>query len=127
MPTTKLSADPINIDDALRQNVINDNLEDDQCNLVIALGFGHDAAHSTSNSSVAISTAPTFVSQNINPANSYARYIALFHVAQDENEDETFTDDEVFNKARLLAVVDTEGKMIDENLAAQSAENQNGN
>lgn len=124
MPTTKLDGTTtITGADALRQNVINDNLEDDQCNLVIALGFGHDAAHSTSNSSVAISTAPTFVSQNINPATRYARYIALFHVAQDANEDETFTDDEVFNKARLLAVVDTEGRMIDENIAAQNPAN----
>ncbi|MDX8127534.1 prepilin-type N-terminal cleavage/methylation domain-containing protein [Methylomonas sp. OY6] len=120
MPTTKLDASTITATDALRQNTINDTLEDDQCNLVIALGFGHDAAHSTSNSSVAISTAPTFVSQAINPATSYARYIALFHVAQDTNEDASFADSEVFNKARLLAVVDTEGRMIDENIAAQN-------
>ncbi|MBD9362792.1 type II secretion system protein [Methylomonas fluvii] len=112
------------LDDGNRQNVINDSLESDQCNLVIALGFGHDAAHSTSNSSVAISTAPTFVSQNINPATTYARYIALFHVGQDGANagavDNNIVTGELFTKPRLLAVVDTEGRMIDENIAAQN-------
>jgi prepilin-type N-terminal cleavage/methylation domain-containing protein len=112
------------LDDGNRQNVINDSLENNQCNLVIALGFGHDAAHSTSNSSVAISTAPTFVSKNINPATNYARYIALFHVGQDAGNsttrDNNITDAELFTKPRLLAVVDTEGRMIDENIADQN-------
>ncbi|NOV28939.1 type II secretion system protein [Methylomonas sp. ZR1] len=124
LPVTKLSGDPINGDDGARQNVINDSLESDQCNLVIALGFGHDAAHSTSNSSVAISTAPTFVSKNINPAVNYARYIALFHVGQDGANagtvDNNIVAGELFTKPRLLAVVDTEGRMIDENIADQN-------
>lgn len=123
IPANKLDGVAIGPLDGLRQNVINDALEDDQCNLVIALGFGHDAAHSTSNSSVAISTAPTFVSQNINPATNYARYIALFHVAQDSAEDGNIDVADVFPKARLLAVVDTEGRMIDENIAAQNPAN----
>lgn len=123
IPANKLDNSVIGATDGQRQNVINDALEDDQCNLVIALGFGHDAAHSTSNSSVAISTAPTFVSQKINPANSYARYIALFHVAQDKDEDGNIDVVDVFPKARLLAVLDTEGRMIDENIAAQNPAN----
>ncbi|WP_415878577.1 type II secretion system protein [Methylomonas sp. TEB] len=120
----KLDGTAMAATDGDRQNVINDSLESDQCNLVIALGFGHDAAHSTSNSSVAISTAPTFVSQNINPATTYARYIALFHVGQDGAnggaEDNNIVAGELFTKPRLLAVVDTEGRMIDENIAAQN-------
>ncbi|MEI8572241.1 prepilin-type cleavage/methylation domain-containing protein [Methylomonas sp. LW13] len=120
----KLDGSAMAATDGDRQNVINDSLESDQCNLVIALGFGHDAAHSTSNSSVAISTAPTFVSQNINPATTYARYIALFHVGQDGAnggaEDNNIVAGELFTKPRLLAVVDTEGRMIDENIAAQN-------
>jgi prepilin-type N-terminal cleavage/methylation domain-containing protein len=107
----------ITADDGLRQNVINDNLEDDQCNLVVALGFGHDAAHSTQGSSVAVSTAPTFVSRNINPSTEYARYVALFHVAQDADEDGNIDVADIFPSARLLAVVDAEGNMIDENIA----------
>lgn len=123
IPATKLNSAAIGANDGRRQNVINDALEDDQCNLVIALGFGHDAAHSTSNSSVAISTAPTYVSQAINPATSYARYIALFHVAQDTDEDGNIDVGDVFPKARLLAVLDTEGRVIDENIAAQNPSN----
>lgn len=125
LPVTKMDgATAVTINDGNRQNVINDTLENNQCNLVIALGFGHDAAHSTSGSSVAISTAPTFVSKNINPATNYARYIALFHVGQDEGttatRDNNITDAELFTKPRLLAVVDTEGRMIDENIADQN-------
>ena len=103
------------------QNVVNDSLENNECNLVVALGFGHDAAHSTANSSVAISTAPTYTSKDINPAVSYARYIALFHVGQDgadgSTKNDDITDAELFKKARLLAVVDTEGHVIDTNIA----------
>lgn len=124
LPVTKIDGlTPVDVTDGSRQNIINDSLEDDECNLVIALGFGHDAAHSTANSSVAISTAPTYVSQNINPANQYARYIALFHVGQDGSTGATADDIEtveLFSKPRLLAIVDTEGRMIDENIADQN-------
>jgi prepilin-type N-terminal cleavage/methylation domain-containing protein len=121
MADTKLDGvTAVGIEDGRRQNVINDSLEEDECNLVIAVGFGHDAAHSTSDSSVAISTAPTFSSKNINPATSYARYIALFHVGKDDDGDDDIEQGELFSKPRLLAVVDTEGRMIDENIAAQN-------
>jgi prepilin-type N-terminal cleavage/methylation domain-containing protein len=127
MAGTKLDGTTaVDATDGARQNVINDSLEDDECNLVIAVGFGHDAAHSTSDSSVAISTAPTFSSKNINPAANYARYIALFHVGKDTGDgaggaaDDDITADELFSKPRLLAVLDTEGNMIDENIAAQN-------
>src|SRR3546814_6601757 len=46
------------------------------------------AAHTTFNSSVAISSAPTFTSKDINPANNYARYIALFHLGTDGRSEE---------------------------------------
>ncbi len=106
-------------------NKINDAIEDDECHLVIALGFGHDAAHSTANSSVAIASAPTFISQNTNPSQNYARYVALFHVAADDNGDGDIETTEVFNKARLLAVLDTEGNVIDESIAVANNEEQN--
>lgn len=103
----------------LKLNRINDSLEDDDCHLVIALGFGHDAAHSTSGSSVAISTAPTYVSKTVNPAKSYARYVALFHVGTADAGDD-IEDESVFTKPRLIAVVDTEGNAIDANIAKQN-------
>jgi prepilin-type N-terminal cleavage/methylation domain-containing protein len=124
IPTTKMDGTTaVDATDGARQNVINDALESDQCNLVIALGFGHDAAHSTSGSSVAISTAPTFVSKDINPNTEYARYIALFHAGADANADDDIVDTELFAKPRLLAIVDTQGNMIDENIAAQNPAN----
>ena len=121
---TKLNGLAMTAADGLRQNVINDSLGSTQCNLVLAVGFGHDAAHSTAASTVAISTAPTFVSKLINPAVSYARYIALFHVGSDNvTPNNNIEVGEIFKKARLLAVVDTEGNVIDQNIASQSATN----
>jgi prepilin-type N-terminal cleavage/methylation domain-containing protein len=112
--------------DANHQNVINDAMDSDTCQFVIALGFGHDAAHSTNGSSVAISTAPTFVSKDINPATSYARYIALFRMGEDGANGGTVnndvTVDELFANPRLIAVVDTEGRVIDENIAGANAQ-----
>ena len=116
-PVNKLDGTVIGVNDALALNRIHDDLEDDQCNLVVALGFGHDAAHSTNGSSVAISTAPTYISRNVNPTTDYARYVALFHVGQDADEDAVIENGEIFERARLLAVVDTEGRAIDQNIA----------
>jgi prepilin-type N-terminal cleavage/methylation domain-containing protein len=122
LPATTLDgATFVGADVANRQNIINDALETDECNLVVALGFGHDAAHSTQGSSVAISTAPTFLSKDINPNVNYARYIALFHAGADNASPvNDITADELFDTPRLIAIVDTEGRMIDENIAAQN-------
>jgi prepilin-type N-terminal cleavage/methylation domain-containing protein len=117
VPGTTVSGETIGASAAAYLNSVNDSLEDDQCNLVLALGFGHDAANSTAGSSVAISTAPTYTSKTVNPAETYARYLALFHVASDADENGTIAPTEVFRKARLLAVVDTEGHVIDTNIA----------
>lgn len=92
---------------------------------MVAFGFGHDAAHSTNGSTVAISTAPTFVSQDINPNENYARYVALFHVGRDANDDNDIVEGELFEKARLLAVLDTEGNAIDQTIAAATDEEVN--
>lgn len=116
---TKLDTTTPTAADGLRLNVINDSLEDDACHFVIALGFGHDAAHSTAGSSVAISTAPTFVSKNINPAKNYARYVALFHMGSVEGPLDVAVAD-LKAKPTLLAIVDTEGRNIDESIAAMT-------
>lgn len=120
---TKFNGDTIAAADANYLNVVNDALENDECHLVVALGFGHDAAHSTNGSSVAISTAPTFVSKDINPNTDYARYIALFHVGSEGGTADTITTADVFPKARLIAVVDTEGNTIDQRIAAATETN----
>jgi prepilin-type N-terminal cleavage/methylation domain-containing protein len=97
---------------------INDNLGEDECHLVVALGFGHDAAHSTVNSNVAIAAAPAFISNNINPATNYARYIALFDMGVDANENGDISETEIYAKPRLIGIIDPEGKTIDQNVAA---------
>ncbi|WP_051901372.1 type II secretion system protein [Methylotenera sp. L2L1] len=97
------------------QNKFNDSLEADECHLVLALGFGSDAAASTSSSKVAISQAPTYTKVNsVNPAVNYARYIGLFQVAADDTGNVTGP---ALEKARLLAVITPDGKVIDDAIA----------
>jgi prepilin-type N-terminal cleavage/methylation domain-containing protein len=125
---TDADGDPIdsNVDDpAVAQaymTTINDNIGEDECHLVVALGFGHDAAHSTVNSNVAIAAAPAFVSNNIKPADNYARYIALFDVGVDGNNggtvDQSITADELYLRPKMIGLIDPEGRVIDQNVAA---------
>lgn len=119
-PIAKLDASAITVADGRRLNVINDFLEDDACHFVIAVGFGHDAAHSTADSKVGVSTAPTYVSKTINPAKNYARYVALFHMGTANEDGATPQDVTVADlkaKPTLIAVVDTDGKVIDESIS----------
>jgi prepilin-type N-terminal cleavage/methylation domain-containing protein len=107
----------------LKLNAINDSIQADECQLVIALGFGHDAAHTTTDSPAAIVTAASYSSKAINPANNYGRYVALFHLGSDGNGDQNIDATEIHPKAHLLAVVDTEGNSIDVNIAKATATN----
>jgi len=108
------------------QNKFNDSLEADECHLVVALGFGSDAAASTSSSKVAISQAPTYTktdvanpANSVNPAVNYARYIGLFQVASDgEDLNSGVTTGAALPKARLLAVITPNGQVIDDAIAA---------
>lgn len=106
-------------------NLINDGLDDDVCHLVLALGFGKDVPGTTLGSRVAISTAPTYTNGNVvNPSVNYARYIALFHVASAPDDVTTaIPANGVLAKPRLIAVVDTEGRTIDQAIAGAFASN----
>lgn len=104
-------------------NKINDFFEPGDCHLIAAFGFGNDAAKSTTGSPVAIASAPTYVSGTINPSTQYARYIALFHLGTDGDGDENVEDTEIFAKPKLLAVLDAEGKLVDQNIAAVQSGN----
>lgn len=116
-----------------RINAINDFLEDRRCNLILALGFGGDAGKSMQNSSVQMTSAPTYASRNVNPARNYGRFVGLFHVAAGAEDvaDLPLTDDtalendivatDVFEKPRLLAILTPEGKTLDEVLAEATA------
>lgn len=104
------------------QNEYGDALEDDECHLVVALGFGGDAAASTTFSNVAIAQSPTYVRNTgnedtaVNPETDYSRYIGLFQVGEyadttgDDNQDSWVWNERV----RLIAIVSTDGKNIDQ-------------
>jgi prepilin-type N-terminal cleavage/methylation domain-containing protein len=106
-------------------NSINDALSTERCNLVLALGFGGDAAQSTVNSSAGVIQAPTYSSAEVNPAENYSRYIGLFLLATGEKVDDSpdaataanLTQNEFLPRPRLLGFIDTEGNTIDANIA----------
>jgi prepilin-type N-terminal cleavage/methylation domain-containing protein len=102
------------------QNAYADILEGDECHMVVAFGFGGDAAASTSFSRVAVAQSPTYARQDeVDPSTEYARFIGLFHLAELEDTD---GDDlpsagdtwEVRDSARLLAIIATDGSNIDD-------------
>lgn len=100
------------------QNRYADSLEGDECHLVVALGFGGDAAASTAFSKVAISQSPSYTNSNptepqlhVDPTTQYARYIGFFHVAAWDEDDSEW---EFNDKARLVAVIAPDGKNIDQ-------------
>jgi prepilin-type N-terminal cleavage/methylation domain-containing protein len=98
-------------------NLINDGLSGETCSLVIAVGYGKDVPGTTLDSRVAISQVPTASTENVNPANNYARYIALFQVAADDDNSTIIEADEVFSKPRLIGIIDPEGRNVDTALA----------
>jgi prepilin-type N-terminal cleavage/methylation domain-containing protein len=112
------------VTDNSRLNLISDALGSDECNLVVALGIGKEVPGATAASRVAIGQVPTVGTTAVNPANNYARAIALFHVGQDSENtgtQGTIEVSEIFPKARLIAVVDPEGRTIDQVVAAARA------
>lgn len=117
--------DTTTVADNARLNLISDALGSDECNLVIALGIGKEVPGATSGSRVAIGQVPTVGTNNINPNENYARAIALFHVGEDGSDgsaiDGAIGATEIFSQARLLAVVDPEGRTIDQVVAAARA------
>ncbi|NOQ93709.1 MAG: prepilin-type N-terminal cleavage/methylation domain-containing protein [Methylophaga sp.] len=103
-------------------NLINDAMESDVCSMVIALGYGKDVPGTTIDSRVAIAQVPTVSTTDVNAAENYARAIALFQVGFDgfdgTDADGVISASEIFTKARLVGVVDPEGRAIDTVLAA---------
>jgi prepilin-type N-terminal cleavage/methylation domain-containing protein len=99
------------------QNAYGDALEGDECHLLVALGFGGDAAASTTFSNVAIAQSPSYVATTgdddtaVNPETDYSRYLGLFHVGEFDGSWEWN------DKARLIAMVSTDGKNIDQLVA----------
>jgi prepilin-type N-terminal cleavage/methylation domain-containing protein len=100
------------------QNAYGDALEGDECHLLVALGFGGDAAASTTFSNVAIAQSPSYVATTgdeetaVNPETDYSRYLGLFHVGEFDGAAWEWNE-----KARLIAMVSTDGKNIDQLVA----------
>ncbi len=127
IPTSTLGGTAV-IDNSIL-NRYADALEGDECHLVVALGFGGDAAASTVFSNVAISQSPTYINNNpddaannINPSEHYSRYIGLFHIAELEDTDATDGPSagdtwEFREKARLVALIAPDGKNVDQLVA----------
>ncbi|MDP3086932.1 MAG: prepilin-type N-terminal cleavage/methylation domain-containing protein [Methylotenera sp.] len=103
---------------ASRQNAINDALSTGRCHFVLALGFGGDAASSTSRGAVQIPAAPTYTSNDVNPAQNYGRYIGLFHLGRTDGTAVNVTTADLFPRPKLIGFVDTVGNTVDINIAA---------
>ncbi|HPH04792.1 MAG TPA: type II secretion system protein [Methylotenera sp.] len=112
----KLNGVLVSADDANHLNAINDSLDTENCELIVAFGFGHDAAHSTAQSKAAIATAPTHVTKDVNPAKNYARFLGLFKVGEDQNGDDNIDETELYKKPRLISMVCAEGHPLDEEI-----------
>jgi hypothetical protein len=97
-------------------------MSSEQCSLVLAIGYGKDVPGTTLDSRVAIAQAPTAATENINPANNYARYIALFQMGADVDNSATVDADEIFSKPRLVGIIDPEGRGLDTALAGANDE-----
>jgi len=117
LAATKLDGSSVTATDTLRLNKLNDSFEEDETNLVVAFGFGHDAAHSTTDSKVAIAQPATYTSAAVDPSKNYARYIGLFHVGHSNGAAATLADLEFHDKAHFIGIVDPEGNGIDDNIA----------
>ena len=102
-------------DRSAAQNAMNDAMGATRCHFTIALGFGGDAASSTSRASVSIPGAPTYSSPNVNVANNYGRYIGLFHMGRTDSGVGDVTT--LFARPKLIGFVDTEGNPVDVNIA----------
>lgn len=102
---------------ALIQNAMNDAMGIERCHFTIALGFGGDAASSTSRASVSIPAAPTYSSDNVNVSQNYGRYIGLFHMGRTDSGAGQTDVTELFARPKLIGFVDTEGNPVDVNIA----------
>lgn len=115
----------VTLPDNTRLNLISDSIDDDACALVLAVGYGKDVPGSTTGDKVEISQVPTLGTKLVNPANNYARAIALFHVGSADEDGATPTiiqATDIFKKARLIGIVDPEGRIIDQVLASANEE-----
>lgn len=88
--------------------------------LVVALGVGNNSSIVSTDSganAANFSQAPYYGSVD---EDEYGRFVALFHIATDEDDDGTFDageEGDFFGEAKFIGVVDTFGDWLDEELA----------
>ena len=92
-------------EDAL--NKFNDSFEAGTCNLVVAFGVGNDAA---ANSEGALGNSAPSSDAVKHKDTTYSRYLALFHVAADADEDGNIEINEVFDTPRFVGAVNPHGE-----------------
>ena len=88
-------------------NKFNDSFEAGTCNLVVAFGVGNDAA---ANSEGALGNNAPSSDAVKHKDTTYSRYLALFHVAADADENGNITEDEVFDTPRFVGAVNPHGE-----------------
>ena len=89
-------------------------LDQTRGHIVVAVGIGNNASlvkASGSGLEGGLSEAPLYT--NV-PKTEYGRFIALFHVATDTDDDGTFAAGEYLGTAQFLGVIDTKGDWYDE-------------
>lgn len=83
--------------------------------IVVAFGLGNNASICSADGGAGtLSEAPWYTKS---AKNEYGRFLLLFHLATDVNDDGTVADAEFFSQARFVGVLDTFGDWLDEEYA----------
>jgi prepilin-type N-terminal cleavage/methylation domain-containing protein len=90
-------------------------LPEDRAHVVVAVGIGNNSTliDKTGDRTGGLSEAPTY--SNL-PKDQYGRYIALFYLGSSESTT-LIADVDYLSEAKLLAVIDTKGDWLDEEIA----------
>ena len=91
-------------------------LDEEVAHVVVAVGIGNNSTliDKTGDRTGGLSEAPTY--SNL-PKDQYGRYIALFYLGSSPAGTTAINDVEYISEAKLLAVIDTKGDWLDEEIA----------
>lgn len=89
-------------------------LDSDATHLVVALGMGNNStivSDTVNVNSASFSEAPFYSDV---ASTEYGRFILMFHVATDTDDNDTIEDGEVFSSVRFVGALDAEGNWLDQ-------------